>query len=206
MKSGTQMCFIHFKANWDFNSCFKIKFPFLHYVNLKYIHPSACVQLPVCKLGNQKFLSKQPVVRSSWCSLPVWPGSFWSREISPCRTESRVRGCWAWGAGSLVQRGRGCGCRTPVGAGQPGDTLEATPAKLLFPDYRGADAPPLLGHHRLRNSWSPDVLAIPPRAQSKASSTFPSKAVPRVHISWLRSSLPHTTRVYLLQPQSRLVS
>ena len=183
MKSGTQMCFIHFKANWDFNSCFKIKFPFLHYVNLKYIHPSACVQLPVCKLGNQKFLSEQPVVRSSWCSLPVGPGSFWSREISPCGTESRVRGRWAWGAGSLVQSSWGCRYRTPVRAGSLGTRLRPHLPSFCFQTAGGLLCPPLLGHHRLRKSWSPDVLAIPPRAgvsflRAKCPPRFPTKLFP----------------------------
>lgn len=71
----------------------------------------------------------------------------------------------------------------PGWAGQPGDTLEAIPAKLLFLDCKGADAPPLAGHHRPRNSWSPDVLAILPRARvsflrAKSPPRFPTKLFP----------------------------
>lgn len=71
----------------------------------------------------------------------------------------------------------------PGWAGQPGDTLEAIPAKLLFLDCKGADAPPLAGHHRPRNSWSPDVLAILPRARvsflrAKRPPRFPTKLFP----------------------------
>lgn len=87
-----------------------------------------------------------------------------------------------------------------VRQGQPRDTLEATPAKLLVSGCRGADVPPLPGHHRLRNSCSPDVLGIPPRAgvsflRAKCPPCFPPKLF--LSVSQLRASLPHAPHTFI---------
>ena len=87
-----------------------------------------------------------------------------------------------------------------LGQGQPRDTLEATPAKFLVSDCRGADAPPLPGHHRLRNSCSPDVLGIPPGPgcpSSEQSVLRVSQQSCSLSASQLRASLPHATHAFV---------